>query len=883
MEDLKAIQGKLWHTLSEVASYFGEIQTAFNRVVEEAQFVQKTTDQEVAARTQWAQMKIDKGFRELHEAQRQYEDRLNKARQQVKTGQDHIKLNVGGTQFVTSKSTLLAENDTFFHAMLHSGSWAPDLGDAYFIDRNPKWFGTILDYLRDNEIKSLIVERMQPEEHQELVAEVEFYQVRGLLEKLAVVSTLGGKDGGGGYCGDGGLVVEASFNWPCGACCTTTHLYVADSWNHVVRAIHLHSGVITTVVGCGEEGHEGDGGAAELAKMKCPNALTIKNDKLYIADFASHAVRVVDLNSGIINTFAGTGTGGDSGDGSAATAASLNSPQGVSATETHLYIADTGNHRVRAVEFATGKIETVAGNGEAGFSGDGGPATEAQLCGPQDIAVYASSVLIADAGNARVRVLNKRTGCIATFVGNGEEGSAGDSGPAHLAQLSHPCALMINTGKLFVCDLEANCVRVVTLATGIIDTFCGTGVGGFGGDGGSPKSAQLYRPTGITVSPDGNRYFITDMKNHRIRVIGGYKNYLPSACNSPIPSEADGTQPTPTSTTRQRTQQGDTTVDTMAQVAESLRKEQRRQHVHENKEMEKEESPPTPRRCLDLEEMKEEATLTLTRDSPKSVERITGPDEDEVDDLTLTPSEEEPTNTSSLDSPRCGEDEPPSPPPEHEANLTFSAMPLLSTPRSNSSRSSSPGGPPPRIPHLPLDLPPPPLTKMMMMNMQMEHSQHQQQPHNVHYPPLYHTTFSPVDTFQPQTVHNTRNQFRQPPSFPWNSHHPQAGYRHPHARGGYDGGPPPPPYPANDEVATGGDRAASSPKLLYTLPQPKQPDRLRRRTPSITPCHTPLPPSSPVTPTRLTPTPASPSPASPPQQSSLGTSPTASRSTFSKP
>ena len=246
---------------------------------------------------------------------------------------------------------------------------------------------------------------------------------------------------------------------------------------------------------------------------------------LYFVETGKHVVRKV-TPAGIITTVAGSGVQGFAGDNGPATAAELDSPAGLALDAAgDLYIADSHNHRVREVSSATGIIATIAGTGVAGFSGDGGAAKSAQLDLPTALAFDAAGDLyIADTGNHRVRRIAATTGAIATAAGNGIEAFAGDNGPATAASIDSPSGLMLDAaGNLYIADTHNGRVREVSAATGVISTVAGAGVVGgnvqsFGGDNGAATAAGLALPRGLTMDAAGNLYF-ADSANHRIRRI----------------------------------------------------------------------------------------------------------------------------------------------------------------------------------------------------------------------------------------------------------------------------------------------------------------------------------------------------------------------------
>jgi sugar lactone lactonase YvrE len=317
--------------------------------------------------------------------------------------------------------------------------------------------------------------------------------------------------------GDGGPATAAQLTTPYGVAIDSGNVYISDSGNNRIRRVDPATGTITTFAGTGVAGSAGDGGPATAAQLNGPAGVVVASGSLYIADFTGNRVRRVDLATGTITTFAGTGVAGSGGDGGPATSAQLNSPRGLAVDSGNLYIADSVNNRVRKVDLATGTITTFAGTGVAGFSGDGGPATAAQLNGPAGVVVASGSLYIADFTGNRVRRVDLATGTITTFAGTGVAGFSGDGGPAAAAQLNTPRFLAVASGNLYITDSGNHRVRKVDLATGIITTFAGTGVAAFGGDGGPATAAQLNVPLGVAA--DAGNLYIADVLNNRIRRI----------------------------------------------------------------------------------------------------------------------------------------------------------------------------------------------------------------------------------------------------------------------------------------------------------------------------------------------------------------------------
>ena len=327
------------------------------------------------------------------------------------------------------------------------------------------------------------------------------------------ITTIAGT-GEEGFSGDGGPAVQAYLNSPNDVAVDSAgNLYIADSDNSRIRKVDS-SGVISTIAGTGEYGFGGDGGPAVLAQLKYPTGVvTDDTGNLYIAGYNNQRIRKVD-SSGIITTVAGSERGGFSGDGGPATAARLDYPKGVATDGAgNLYIAD--RYRVRKVD-PSGIITTVAGSG-GGFGGDGGLATKARLSATDVATDGIGNLYIADSSNNRIRMVDP-SGIITTVAGTGEYGFGGDGGPATNAQLHFPSGVAVDgTGNLFIGDQQNNRIRMVDSA-GTITTIAGSGEWGFGGDGGPAAAAGLAQPRGVALDDSGNLY-IADRGNHRIRVV----------------------------------------------------------------------------------------------------------------------------------------------------------------------------------------------------------------------------------------------------------------------------------------------------------------------------------------------------------------------------
>jgi len=299
------------------------------------------------------------------------------------------------------------------------------------------------------------------------------------------------------------------------------NLFIADAGNQLIRRVDVKTGIITTVAGSYSPTFRcdfgGDGGPADQAILCSPDNITFDRwDNLYIADTSNQRIRRVDQRTHIITTVAGNGTAGFSGDGGPATSAQFQNPNGVHFDAFgNLYIADTGNDRVRRIDGQTGIISTVAGNGTGG---DGGPAVDAQLGLVFNIAFdFEGNLFITDGGPNTVRRVDHRTGIITTVAGNGTEGYGGDGGPATEAELNGPAGLAFDwLGNLYIADEINSRIRRVDRRTGIITTIAGTDVSGFNGDG-PAATAELNFVIALAVHR--NKLYLADIGNQRVRRI----------------------------------------------------------------------------------------------------------------------------------------------------------------------------------------------------------------------------------------------------------------------------------------------------------------------------------------------------------------------------
>jgi sugar lactone lactonase YvrE len=319
-----------------------------------------------------------------------------------------------------------------------------------------------------------------------------------------------------GHTGDTGPATAAALANPSGVAYDTNgNLYLADSNNHVIREIST-SGIITTIAGTGIEGYSGDGAAATAAQLDTPTGVAVDaSGNLYIADAHNHRIR--EVSNGTITTIAGTGTPGFSGDAAAATAAQLSLPSGVAVDKSgNLYIADTNNHRIR--EVSRGTINTIAGDGDELYAGDGAAATAAALDSPTSVAIDANgNLFIADRLNQRIRMVS--AGIITTLAGTSTAGFSGgfsgDGAAATAATLAKPSGVSIDAaGNLYIADTDNQRIRQV--GGGAIATIEGSGAQGYGGDAGRSTAAILNSPRAVAPDALGN-LSIADKLNQRVR------------------------------------------------------------------------------------------------------------------------------------------------------------------------------------------------------------------------------------------------------------------------------------------------------------------------------------------------------------------------------
>lgn len=327
-----------------------------------------------------------------------------------------------------------------------------------------------------------------------------------------------------GDAGDNGPATEARLNMPFDVAFDTLgNLYFSDTFNHRVRRVDGRSGVMTTVAGNGTKGFSGDGGPATRAQLNEPYGVAVDSGgNVFIVDRLNGRIRRVDGESGIITTAAGNSSGRDSGDGGAATAAGFVEPNGLALDRSgrKLFIADVAGNRIRLVDLDKGLISTFAGTGRRRHDGDGGPAAAASIHGARGVEVAPDgTVFILEREGNRLRAVDPRTGTITTRAGTGAKGFSGDGGPALKATFNGPKELAVDSdGNILIVDTENHAIRRIDARSGVITTVAGSGRKGGEGDGGPALSAKLDRPHGVAVGPDGALY-IGDTGNHRIRKV----------------------------------------------------------------------------------------------------------------------------------------------------------------------------------------------------------------------------------------------------------------------------------------------------------------------------------------------------------------------------
>ena len=355
------------------------------------------------------------------------------------------------------------------------------------------------------------------------IADTGNHRVQKLSPRNGIITVAG--DDPNRMLGDFGFAQAATLNSPAGiAVDSTSSLVFADVNNNRIRKVDAPTRIISTLAGNGQAGFSGDSAIAGAATLAAANGVAVDaGGNIFIADTNNNRIRRIAAESGVITTVAGNGQSGFSGDGSAATSASLRFPASIAVdTAGNLYVADTFNNRIRKVAAGSGLITTVAGNGQADFSGDDGPATSASLRFPLGVAVDSSgNVFIADTSNHRIRKVTASSGIITTVGGTGQPGFGGDFGPATAAVLNSPSGVAIDpANNILVADTLNQRIRRIAGMTSTMTTLAGNGIAKFSGDGGAALDAILSFPGSVGIDAEGNIFF-TDRGNDRIRAIRG--------------------------------------------------------------------------------------------------------------------------------------------------------------------------------------------------------------------------------------------------------------------------------------------------------------------------------------------------------------------------
>ena len=348
------------------------------------------------------------------------------------------------------------------------------------------------------------------------------------LQQLALsrIRSIAGT-GNAGAAADGSSADTAPINNPYGVVIGPDGgLYWADFGSHRVLRLDLRDRRINVIAGNGTKGHAGDGGPAPAAQLSAPHEIRFDSrGNILVAERDSHVVRHIEMRSRVITTVAGTGVAGYSGDGGPATMAQLNQPHSIVLdTSDNILVCDINNHRVRRIDARTGVISTFAGTGENAASPDQGGLLTTPLAAPRsiEIAPDGTMYLILRAGN-KVFALNPAAGLLQRIAGTGEFGFEGDGGPALSAKFGAPGSafngpkgIALGGNTLYIVDTENHAIRAIDLGSGTIATVAGTGQRGDGPDG-DPRSCRMARPHGVFIQ--GRSIYIGDSENHRIRVL----------------------------------------------------------------------------------------------------------------------------------------------------------------------------------------------------------------------------------------------------------------------------------------------------------------------------------------------------------------------------
>lgn len=340
-----------------------------------------------------------------------------------------------------------------------------------------------------------------------------------------IIETIAGT-GTQGFSGDGGPAIQAQLDNPFGVVRGPDGcIWFCEYTGQRIRRIR-QDGRIETMAGTGSKGYDGDGGAASNASFDLPHELRFdKVGNLYVVDMMNHVVRKMDAMTGLISTFAGNGRMGYSGDGGPANAAQFNKPHSIQfGPDGQLYVCDIGNHVIRRIDTATHRIETFCGTGLPGRTPDSAPISGVSINGPRSIDFDQKGHLwLATREGNQVFQMNLQTGMIQHVAGTGKKGFSGNGGPAKEAELNGPKGIAVDKdGNIWLADTDSHSIRMIDIKTGNLELVAGTGESGDGPDG-DPLSCKLARPHGIFVDSDGAVY-VGDSESHKIRVLRKVKS-----------------------------------------------------------------------------------------------------------------------------------------------------------------------------------------------------------------------------------------------------------------------------------------------------------------------------------------------------------------------
>ncbi len=337
----------------------------------------------------------------------------------------------------------------------------------------------------------------------------------GYNSPAQIITTISG-NGFSAYTGDGGPATAASINNPLGVAADGAgNVYIVDTKNHCIRKVNS-AGIISTIAGNGTAGYSGDGGPATAALLNMPSKIVLDaTGNILFVDNGNARIRKI-TTAGIISTIAGNGIAGNTGDGGPATAAQINASPGLAIDILgNVFFNDVVKHTIRKIS-ASGIVSTIAGCGLSGYMGDGGPATAARLSDPAGMALDgAGNLYVAEYTNNCLRRVSA-SGIVSTVTGALVTGYSGDGGPASAAKLNRPiCVFVDQNNEIYIGDHNNSVVRKISNA-GIITTIAGTGVLGYGGDGGPATAATFRGPTDMCIDSAGN-LLIADYGNSVIR------------------------------------------------------------------------------------------------------------------------------------------------------------------------------------------------------------------------------------------------------------------------------------------------------------------------------------------------------------------------------